>query len=42
MRVELIEFIRPEIKFDNLDLMINEMKRDVKKSKKILALNRNN
>ena len=42
VRVELIEFIRPEIKFDNLDLMINEMKRDVKKSKKILALNRNN
>ena len=42
VRVELIEFIRPEIKFGSLDLMINEMKLDEKKSRMILALNKNN
>jgi riboflavin kinase/FMN adenylyltransferase len=37
LRIELIERLRPELKFDSLDALIAEMQRDVSRSREILA-----
>jgi len=41
VKVDLIEYLRPEIKFNNLELMVAEMKRDIKRAKNLLKTKSN-
>jgi riboflavin kinase/FMN adenylyltransferase len=37
LTVEFVDFIRPEMKFDSVDALVAEMKRDVEKARRLLA-----